>query len=279
MFTVSGRKPMRLLIPNWNCLNPPSAEPISITEAKLQCRRATDENTEDSLWARYITAARNTAEADTHRAFCWQRWQLILDEYPDVVEGFKCPLIAVESVKYEDFTTPNYVLTTVDPSTYTASNTEPWRVNPAFTKFWLPPRPQHGAITITFTCGYLVPFTATVSGSTLTFVDYTPNNGDSFRLSNSGGTLPGGLSLNTTYYIVGSSGHTCQLSTTSGGGAVTLTNAGSGLNFLGILPGAIYAAMLKHIATNFADREGSDVAANCERSYLQSLRPVQYVVM
>jgi hypothetical protein len=36
---------------------------------------------------------------------------------------------------------------------------------------------------------------------------------------------------------------------------------------------------LKHIAVNFADREGSAVAADCERSYFQSLRSVQYAVL
>jgi uncharacterized phiE125 gp8 family phage protein len=274
MLTISGRKPYRALHPAWLCLNQPSVEPISIAEAKLQARRSLDENTEDSLWQSYITAARNQVEVDTMRALCWQRWQLILDEYPDVIEGFKCPLVAVESVQYEDFTTPNYVLTTVDPSTYTVSPTEPWRVNPAFTKFWLPPRPQHGAVTITFTAGYLVPFT--VSSNTLTFVDYVPTNGNSFRLSNSGGALPNPLTTNTTYYIVGASGNTCQLSTTANGSAITLSG-GLGQHYLGQLPGALKLAMLKHIATSFADREGSGVAADCERSYLQSLRASMYV--
>jgi len=279
MLTISGRKPFRLLHPAWECLNPPSAEPISVAEAKLQMRRPLDETNEDSIIQGYITGARDAAETDTMRAICWQRWKLILDEWPDVIEGFKCPLVAVESVKYYDFTTPTAVLLTVDPATYTASPTEPWRINPAFTKYWLAPRPQHGAIEVTFTAGYLVPFTVTTGSSLLTFVDYTPTNGDSFRLSNSGGQLPSPLQPNTTYFVVNASGHTCNLSATSGGSTITLTQSGSGLQFLGTLPGGLKMAMLKHIATNYADREGSDAAANCERSYMQSLRSVQYVVM
>ena len=277
MLTASGRKPFRLLHPAWECLNPPSAEPLSIIEAKLQARRSTTVTNEDAIWLDCIAAARHQVETDTMRAICWQRWKLILDEWPDVIEGFKCPLISVESVKYYDFTTPTAVLTTVDSSTYTVSKSEPWRVNPAFTKYWLPPRPQHGAVEITFTAGYLIPFTVTASTDYLTFTDYTPTNGDSFRLSNSGGQLPAGLSLNTTYYVVNASGSTCKLSTSSGGAAVDITTAGTGLHFLGVLPGTVKQAMLKHIATNFADREGSTVAADCERSYLQSLRAVQYV--
>lgn len=274
MLTMSGRKPYRLLHPAWQCLNPPSAEPLSIIDAKLQCRRAIDVTNEDPIWNILIEEARGRVERDTMRALVWQRWKLILDEWPDIIEGYMCPLIAVESVKYLDFTTPTAAQITVDPTVYTVSKTEPWRVNPAFTKYWLAPRPQHGAVEVTFTAGYLIPFTA--SGSTLSFVDYTPTNGDSFRLSNSGGSLPQGLLPKTTYYIVGASGNTCQLSLTSGGGAVSLTTTGSGLNFLGELPGSIKVAMLKSIAVNFADREGSDIAAKCEESYLQSLRPVQY---
>lgn len=268
-----------MLQPAWQCLNPPVCEPISLNEAKLQCRRALSEITEDSAISNFITAARNAVETDAMRSVVWQRWKMILDEWPDIIEGFKCPLVAVEEVAYYDFTTPTAVRITVDPTTYTASPTEPWRVNPAFTKYWLPPRPQHGAVEVTFTSGYLVPFTATASTSTLTFQDYIPANATSFRLSNSGGELPQPLQPYTTYWIVGATANTCQLSLTSGGAAITLTSSGSGMQFLGELPGGLKMAMLKHIATNVADREGSDSAARCEESYLQSLRSVKYVVM
>lgn len=279
MLTTSGRKPFRLLQPGWQCLNPPSAEPISVAEAKMHSRRSVDDTSEDTAWDSYISSARHQVETDTRRAICWQRWKLILDEWPDVIEGFMCPLIAVESVKYQDFTTPTAVQVTVDSTTYAVSISEPWRINPAFTKYWLPPRPQMGVIEVTFTAGYLIPFTADATTDALTFVDYTPTNGDSFRLSNSGGTLPAPLTTNKTYYIVGASGSTCQLSLTSGGAAINLTTNGTELSFLGVLPGGLRMAMLKHMATNFADREGSSIAADCERSYLQSLRSVQYVGM
>ncbi len=278
MLTISGRKPYRSLVPAWECLNQPSAEPIHLNEAKQQIRRIGD-GSEDSLIQAYISGARNAVEADTCRALCWQRWKLILDEYPDVIEGFKCPLIALESVTYQDFSTPTAVRLTVDSATYTVNQSEPWRVTPAFTKFWLPPRPQHGSVEITFTAGYLVPFSVDTSTETLTFTDYQPTNGDSFRLSNSGGQLPQPLDVTKTYYIVGASGSTCQLSLTLGGSAINITQPGTGTHFLGTLPGGIRLAMLKHIATSFADREGSEAAANCEKSYLQSLRSVQYVVM
>lgn len=276
MLTVSGRKPFRLLHPAWECLNAPSSEPISLAEAKLHCNRSVSENAQDLNLAGYITAARNQVEVDTQRSICWQRWKLILDEWPDVIHGYKCPLIEVESVKYMDY---DGTWITVDTDVYSVNKTEPWRVNPAYAQSWDSPRPQLGSIEITFTAGYLIPFTVNTTSNVLTFTDYEPTNGDSFRLSNSGGALPAPLAENTTYYVVNASGSTCKLSTSSGGAAVDLVQSGSGLHFLGVLPGGLKLAMLKHIATNYADREGSNVAADCERSYMQSLRAVQYTVM
>lgn len=275
----SGRPPFRTLMAAYQLLNAPSAEPISTAEAKLQCRRPMDETNEDSLHQVYSSAARNQVEADTCRAVCWQRWQLSLDRWPDVIELYKCPVIAVESVEYLDLSAEPGVWQTVDQRGYTVSLTEPCRINTSYAHYWLPARFQMGAIRVTFTAGYLVPFTVTAGSNLLTFIDYTPTDGDSFRLSNSGGQLPSPLQPNVTYYIVNASGHTCNLSATSGGSTISLTQPGSGLQFLGTLPGGLKIAMLKHIATNYADREGSDAAANCERSYMQSLRSVQYVVM
>ena len=46
------------------------------------------------------------------------------------------------------------------------------------------------------------------------------------------GTLPSGLSIATTYYIVNASGATCNLSATSGGSAINTGSAGSGTHTL-----------------------------------------------
>ena len=72
-------------------------------------------------------------------------------------------------------------------------------------------------------------FTA-VTSPTFTFgsSDGTPPVGQAVQLTTTG-TLPTGLSLNTTYYVISVSTNTCQLSTTLGGSAVTFTNSsGSG---------------------------------------------------
>jgi len=72
-------------------------------------------------------------------------------------------------------------------------------------------------------------FTA-VTSPTFTFptTTATPAVGQAVQFTTTG-TLPTGLSTNTTYYVISTSTNTCQFSTTLGGSAVTFTNSsGSG---------------------------------------------------
>jgi len=72
-------------------------------------------------------------------------------------------------------------------------------------------------------------FTA-VTSPTFTFgsTQGTPPVGQAVQLTTTG-TLPTGLSINTTYYVISTSTNTCQFSTTISGSAVTFTNSsGSG---------------------------------------------------
>ena len=72
-------------------------------------------------------------------------------------------------------------------------------------------------------------FTA-VTSPTFTFgsTQGTPPVGQAVQFTTTG-TLPTGLSLNTTYYVISTSTNTCQFSTTQSGSAVTFTNSsGSG---------------------------------------------------
>ena len=72
-------------------------------------------------------------------------------------------------------------------------------------------------------------FTA-VTSPTFTFgsTQGTPAVGQAVQFTTTG-TLPTGLSINTTYYVISTSTNTCQFSTTQSGSAVTFTNSsGSG---------------------------------------------------
>jgi hypothetical protein len=69
-------------------------------------------------------------------------------------------------------------------------------------------------------------FTATNATNILTSAGHTLSNGDQIRLI--GGDLPNGLNATTTYYVIGVSGNNFQVSTSSGGAAVTFSDDGSG---------------------------------------------------
>lgn len=59
---------------------PPSAEPLSLDEAKAHLR--IDTGTEDTLIGVLITAARHAVEVRTGRALITQGWRWVLDETP-----------------------------------------------------------------------------------------------------------------------------------------------------------------------------------------------------
>lgn len=69
--------------------------------------------------------------------------------------------------------------------------------------------------------------TADASTDTLTYLNHGFVNDDRVTVASSG-TQPAGLSLNTHYYVINAGQDTFQVSTTSGGGAVNITSAGTG---------------------------------------------------
>lgn len=73
-------------------------------------------------------------------------------------------------------------------------------------------------------------FTANSSSDLLSVTGHDFVNGVRVQVSNTGGSLPGGLSAGVTYYVIGVSGNDFQLSATKGGSAINLTSNGSGTN-------------------------------------------------
>jgi hypothetical protein len=71
-------------------------------------------------------------------------------------------------------------------------------------------------------------FSFSVSGSTFTATGHNFVNGNIVQFYTTG-TLPTGISTATDYYVINVSGATLQVSTTYGGGAVTLSSSGSGI--------------------------------------------------
>jgi len=135
---------------------------------------------------------------------------------------------------------------------------EPARITPVFGKIWPITLPQIGAVQVTFDAGYAAPITANAGADTIAlsgpWKTYAVN--DVLRLSNSGGALPSPLAENTDYYIqsVVSAG-VYKLSATAGGAAIDIADAGSGLNFVGVVPKGIVSWMLLRLGSIYQNRE------------------------
>lgn len=82
-------------------ITPPVAEPITLDEAKAQCRVDIDDD--DTLIAALIVAAREYAEGYQNRRYITQTWELVLDNWPygSCIEMPLPPLQSVTSVKYK----------------------------------------------------------------------------------------------------------------------------------------------------------------------------------
>lgn len=146
----------------------PAAEPITLDEAKLQCRVEPDVTVEDALIEAMIVAAREGAEALTGRALMPQTLEYALDEFPSLnyrtsynraermnrlkIALPRPPLASIISFKYID---QDGVEQTIAPGDYQLDNyAEPARLLPAVDGCWPATRCQINAVIIRYTAGY-----------------------------------------------------------------------------------------------------------------------------
>ena len=148
-------------------VTPPTAEPVSLAEAKLHMR--VDFPEDDALIASLIAAARQAAETLTGRQLVTARWKLVLDCFPGpslmcVPAGLpfslpghaillpKCPVQSVFAIRYLDMSGTTQTMSRVDYAADTAC--EPARVTPVFGSAWPVSLPQIGAVALVFAAGY-----------------------------------------------------------------------------------------------------------------------------
>ncbi|HDR9185281.1 head-tail connector protein [Burkholderia vietnamiensis] len=251
-------------------ITPPSAEPLTLDEAKLHLR--VDINDDDALIGALIAAARDYAEGETHKQIVSARWKQVLDSFPGpsligipygrpyALPGHaiylqRAPVIRVVSIQYLDMAG---VTQTMPDADYTVDySSEPVRITPVFGKIWPIPLPQIGAVWINFDAGFAAPITADAAAGTISAPGWKPLAvGDAVRLSNGGGELPAPLIPATDYFVqsIVSDG-VYKLSETSGGAAVTLTSAGTGQGFVGVVPEGLKAWLKIRLSTLYENRE------------------------
>lgn len=132
----------------------PSEEPITLAEAKARLRY--DGSDEDGLINELITAARQRVEQETNRTLLQHTRTLTLDRWPPGGLIFlpNPPAIAVSSIGYVDTAGDSQ---TVSSGDYLVDVTaEPARITAAHATTWPTLRQQIAAVTVTYTCGYVI---------------------------------------------------------------------------------------------------------------------------
>lgn len=133
----------------------PTAEPVTLAEAKLHVRDDQAEN--DSLLQSLIVAARQHVEAVTGRALMTQTWDVMLDGFPSgSIWVPKAPLISVTSVSYLDtagatqvWGTGNYTV-----SAPTHDRAQQGRISPNYGVCYPATQSVPNAVTVRVVAGY-----------------------------------------------------------------------------------------------------------------------------
>jgi uncharacterized phiE125 gp8 family phage protein len=137
-------------------ITPPAATPISLAEARAQCR--VDDSSEDALLAGYIRAATTAIEELSGVRMLDQTWEWQVDAFPLHCGWLTlplAPLLQLVSIVYQD---PTGAVVTLPVETYLIrglGSTQPARLILAPGKTW--PSTWHGvgAVMIRFRAGWI----------------------------------------------------------------------------------------------------------------------------
>lgn len=139
----------------------PSAEPITLAEAKAHIR--VDTSDDDVLIASLISRARGYCEDQMRRQIMPATWRLTLDDFPrgrgrsPAIDGDdiilpRPPLAIVSAINYLN---ESGVDTTLSASSYVVSiDDEPGRISLAYGAVWPTTYDQLGAVRISYLAGY-----------------------------------------------------------------------------------------------------------------------------
>lgn len=131
----------------------PTVEPITLAEAKVQCKVDADITADNDLITGLITSAREQAEHRTGRCLIEQTHVLTLNAFPTYsLDLIGSPLISVVSVKYID---GNGTLQTLPAPDYQVIDDElVGRIIPAYGLSWPSARLQPGSVQVEYKVGY-----------------------------------------------------------------------------------------------------------------------------
>lgn len=96
-------------------------------------------------------------------------------------------------------------------------------------------------------------YTADSGTDYITFTTALPN-GTTLEVFTTG-TVPGGLAVNTRYYVINASGATCQLALTNGGAPIDITDAGTGTQTFALETGITAAVLNSNFQITVVDTD------------------------
>lgn len=133
----------------------PTAEPLTLDEAKVQCGVAGDVTYHNEKLEALVKAAREKVETDTGRALMSQTWDMTFDLWPCGLGPIfipKSPVSAITHIKYYD--TSN-VQQTLNTSVYkTLLDREPAEIRLKNAQSWPSLYGETGVCVVRFVCGY-----------------------------------------------------------------------------------------------------------------------------
>lgn len=229
---------------------------VTLAQAKTHCRVDQDITIDDGYLGDLIDGAQEYFEGciDGER-------QLMAATYDLPVEGWwddqlplpRPPLLAIPQILYRD---SDDASNTLSSSVYLVKT--PWRqpgyVELAPSQDWPTNISSERTypITVRFLAGYGAAMTAAVS-NVITVTGRRFTAGDVVRFATTT-TLPAGLDAYTDYYVKSVSGATFEVSTTSGGTSVDITDTGTGSHFVMVPPRQARQAVLLLVSHWYASR-------------------------
>jgi uncharacterized phiE125 gp8 family phage protein len=156
----------------------PTAEPITLAEARAQCR--VDHAIDDAVLAALILDARGWAQGYTRRNFISQTWDYSLHGFPMVIELPVGPVTSITSISYYDTNNAAQTFTNYDADLKGAVP----RIQPADGYEWPDTYSRYNAVTVRFVTGYAVnhPDLFTIRAAMLLHVEaHYDREADNFR--------------------------------------------------------------------------------------------------
>ena len=236
--------------------------PIDLSIVRQQVKQ--DIQDDDVMLSAYLASAVDYAQNLCQKQFVSAKFSLKLAGFASgAIKIPHGPMVAVQSITYYDTTG---ALQTLSSSLYTLDFSGHFaRISLAPSASWPATQIRDDAVEIQYIAGYVAAASYNATTNTISLSNWPDLAvGAALVLSNSGGSLPTGLTEKTQYYVqsVVSPG-VYTLATSIGGVMIDLTNTGSGLQFAGQLginlsdgtmPAAIIAWLLLRTATAYEHR-------------------------